>query len=160
MYLEVTSITLNNGEQYKIPIDFEGVVFKSNNTDVVVVSPNGTVTAIGEGIAIISIIDKDYNTLQLKNTVKPTGSIPVFLLGDVNKNGVVDAVDTSSVLAYYAMTSTNRNGGYDEQQKLAADVNIDMNINAVDASNILAYYAYVAITPEGEAKTMEEYMKK
>ena len=58
------------------------------------------------------------------------------------------------------MTSTNQNGGYDEDQKLAADVNYDGDINAVDASNILAYYAYVATTPEGEAKSLEEYMKK
>ena len=85
---------------------------------------------------------------------------PDVLLGDVNNDGEINAVDASSVLAYYAMTSTNNDGGYDENQKLAADVNHDGDINAVDASNILAYYAYVATTPEGEVKTMEEYMKK
>ncbi|WP_297958130.1 leucine-rich repeat protein [uncultured Ruminococcus sp.] len=85
---------------------------------------------------------------------------PDVVMGDVNRDGEINAVDASSVLAYYAMTSTNQDGGYDEDQKTAADVNHDGDINAVDASNILAYYAYVATTAEGEAMTMEEYMKK
>lgn len=82
------------------------------------------------------------------------------LLGDVNRDGEINAVDASSVLAYYAMTSTNQDGGFDKDQILAADVNHDGNINAIDASNILAYYAYVSTTPEEEAKSLEEYMKK
>ncbi|WP_303764992.1 dockerin type I domain-containing protein [Ruminococcus flavefaciens] len=82
-----------------------------------------------------------------------------YTLGDVNRDGEINAVDASSVLAYYAMTSTNQDGGYDEDQKTAADVNHDGDINAVDASSILAYYAYTATTKE-EIMSMEEYMKK
>jgi hypothetical protein len=80
-------------------------------------------------------------------------------LGDVNNDGIINAVDASSVLAYYAMISTNQDGGYDDEQKLAADVNHDGNINAVDASNILSYYAYVSTTKE-KPMSMEEFMKK
>ena len=82
-----------------------------------------------------------------------------YTLGDVNRDGEINAVDASSVLAYYAMTSTNQDGGYDEDQKTAADVNHDGLINAVDASNILSYYAYVSTTNENPM-SMEEYMKK
>ncbi|WP_294412878.1 leucine-rich repeat protein [uncultured Ruminococcus sp.] len=80
-------------------------------------------------------------------------------MGDVNFDGNVNAVDASMVLAYYAMISTNQDGGYNEEQMLAADVNHDGDINAVDASSILAYYAYVSTTKE-TPMSMEEYTKK
>ncbi|EWM54740.1 dockerin type I domain-containing protein [Ruminococcus flavefaciens] len=80
-------------------------------------------------------------------------------LGDVNNDGQVDAVDASSVLAYYARISTNQNGEYTEEQKLAADVNDDGQINAVDASNILAYYTYVSTTKD-DIVPIDEYLKK
>ena len=79
--------------------------------------------------------------------------------GDVNNDGKINAVDASSVLAYYAMISTNKDGKYNENQKAAADVNHDGLVNAVDASNILAYYAYVSTTKE-EIKSIEEFLKK
>ena len=81
-------------------------------------------------------------------------------LGDVNADGKIDAVDASSVLAYYAQISTNQIGEYTDDQKLSADVNQDKMINAVDASNILTYYAYASTAPEGEEKSLGEYMKK
>jgi hypothetical protein len=84
---------------------------------------------------------------------------PDYTLGDVNNDGKINAVDASSVLAYYARISTNQEGGYTEEQKLAADVDHDGKINAVDASNILAYYAYVSTAKE-TPMSMEEYMKK
>ena len=80
-------------------------------------------------------------------------------MGDVNFDGNVNAVDASMVLAYYARVSTNQEGGYNEEQMLAANVNHDGDINAVDASSILAYYAYVSTTKE-TPMSMEEYMKK
>jgi hypothetical protein len=81
-------------------------------------------------------------------------------LGDVNDDGKINAVDASSVLAYYAMISTNQDGGYDDEQKLAADVNNDGKINAVDASCILSYYAYTSTTEDEVKKTIEEFLKK
>ena len=78
--------------------------------------------------------------------------------GDVTGDGIIDAVDASSVLAYYARTATNQEGGYTEEQLLAADINHDGEINAVDASNILAYYAYTAVTDKN-VMSLEEFMK-
>ncbi len=154
--LDKKEISLKNGEQYTIPINLSEITFKSTNTNVAVVSPKGIVTAIGIGEAIINIIDKDYNVIQLKVSVKADGS---YLLGDVNNDGNINAVDASSVLAYYAMISTNKKGDFDENQKAAADVDHDGKINAVDASNILSYYAYVSTTKE-EVVPMEQFMKK
>lgn len=80
-------------------------------------------------------------------------------LGDVNFDEYINAVDASSVLAYYALISTNKETGYNEDQKLAADVNHDGLINAVDASDILAYYSYISTAKEGII-SMIEYMRK
>lgn len=98
-------------------------------------------------------------TTQQSTTTTSTTQDINYNLGDVNNDGLINAVDASSVLAYYAMTSTNQEGGYDDNQKVAADVNHDGDINAVDASNILAYYAYTSTTKE-EIKTIEVFLKK
>ena len=82
-----------------------------------------------------------------------------YTLGDVNSDGRIDAVDASSVLSYYSMISTNKDGGFNETQKLAADVNNDGAINAVDASCILSYYAYVS-TAKDKVVSLEEYLSK
>ncbi|MCR4795837.1 MAG: hypothetical protein K5898_11880 [Ruminococcus sp.] len=87
-------------------------------------------------------------------------TIEIETLGDVNADGKIDAVDASSILAYYAQISTNQIGKYTEDQKLSADVNNDKMINSIDASNILAYYAYTSTAPKGESKSLEEYLKK
>ncbi|EWM52383.1 dockerin type I domain-containing protein [Ruminococcus flavefaciens] len=174
--LKNTSYILTNGDQYTIPIDPSDLIFRSNNSDVAVVSKTGTITAIGNGDAIISIIDTESNVVQIKITVNPIGYTTSstitqpgitttttttsqhsdYNLGDVNNDGMVNAVDASSVLAYYAMISTNKDGGYTEEQQLAADVDHDGKINAVDASNILSYYAYISTTKEAVV-SMEEY---
>lgn len=46
-----SEITLQNGEQYTLPIDNSDHTFKSHNDDVAIVSKNGVITAIGEGSA-------------------------------------------------------------------------------------------------------------
>ena len=82
-----------------------------------------------------------------------------YKLGDVNNDGHINAVDASSVLSYYAMISTNQDGGYNDKQKTAGDVNHDGQINAVDASCILSYYAYLSTTKE-EILSLEAFLKK
>lgn len=81
-------IVMKNGSQYTINIDQISVTYKSNDTNVAVVSKDGTVTALGEGEAFISIIDKDYNVVQLKVTV-----VSGDLKGDCDADGVFDVSD-------------------------------------------------------------------
>ena len=80
-------------------------------------------------------------------------------LGDVNGDGIIDAVDASNVLRHYAIISTDQESEFTDDQKTVADVNKDGEINAVDSSNILAYYAY-ASTSDDAIKTMEEFINK
>ena len=63
--LDITEITLTNGEQYTIASNRSDVTYKSNNTDVAVVSPNGVITAVGIGQAKITVIDSDSNVAQI-----------------------------------------------------------------------------------------------
>lgn len=80
-----------------------------------------------------------------------------FMLGDVDRDGAINATDASLVLKNYAMTATGKESIFDDEQKLAADVVADGNIDAVDASRILAYYAYKAT---GGDLLLEDYLKK
>ncbi len=71
--------------------------------------------------------------------------------GDVDGSNTVDAIDASSVLAYYAIIGTNGDASkYDNNFKRNADVNSDGAINAVDASLILAYYAFINTGGSGD----------
>jgi len=84
------TVTLKNGDQYKINASRTGLTYKSNNTNVAVVSKAGVVTAVGEGNAVISVISPEGEAVQLKVTV-----ISAKTEGDCNDDGefaVSDAV--------------------------------------------------------------------
>jgi hypothetical protein len=116
---------------------------------------NGYIRILGEKKTTTTTTTTTTSVTTTANSDETTE----YKLGDVNDDGMVNAVDASSVLAYYALISTNQEGEYNEEQMLAADVNHDGMINAVDASNILAYYAYASTTKE-DILSIDEYMKK
>lgn len=66
------------------------------------------------------------------------------ILGDVDQNGTVDALDASAVLTAYSNTATGKPIGLSELQCKCAEINNDGAIDALDASLILSYYAYKA----------------
>lgn len=112
-----------------------------------------TVTTTSSKSTTTATVSKYTATTSVSTSVLSTSAAvsatPVnYTLGDVNNDGKINAVDASSVLAYYARISTNQDGGFTESQKIAADFNHDGQINAVDASNILSYYAYIATASE------------
>lgn len=77
-------------------------------------------------------------------------------LGDINSDGLVDAVDASLILAEYARLSTGSDYSFSENQIAAADANSDGLIDAVDSSLVLAYYAYLST---GGTMTFENFLK-
>ena len=123
----------------------------SSTTTTTTTTNDKTTTTSSDTTTTVTDINETTTT-----TTSPATQID-YNLGDVDGDGRINAVDASSVLAYYARISTNKEGGYTEEQKLAADVDSDGRINAVDASNILAYYAYVSTTREN-IMSMKEYM--
>ena len=96
---------------------------------------------------------KDINDTPIVDTE------PELLLGDVNDDGKINAIDASNVLSYYANISTNKDGGFNEAQKKAADVDKNNVIDAVDASQILSYYAYSSTTKD-EILSLEDFLQQ
>ena len=103
-----------------------------------------TTTTTTSSTAITTTTSNDKTTTTTVTDINETASTttspvtqPDYTLGDVNNDGKINAVDASDVLAYYARISTNQEGGYTEEQKLAADVTHDGSINAVDASKLI-----------------------
>ena len=97
-------------------------------------------------------------TKATTTTTKPTTTAPVttavtttttakpvrYMLGDVDGNGEINAVDASQILKHYALISTSKKGIFNKLQELAADINGDGQINPVDVSPVLAYYAFAS----------------
>ncbi|MDE6091595.1 MAG: N-acetylmuramoyl-L-alanine amidase [Ruminococcus sp.] len=72
------------------------------------------------------------------SSIKPQQTI----VGDVNNDGLIDSVDATQVLIYYAKLSTNPDMSPDKRLKTVYDVNSDGFIDSVDASAILSFYSY------------------
>lgn len=82
-------------------------------------------------------------------SVKPSATIkvaenPPYVLGDFNDDGIINAVDASSILTYYAGYSVDRSIKLTNYEMGCGDVNKDGVVNGVDASVVLTYYAYVS----------------
>ena len=153
--LSISSSDTFNNSFVKVPFEVKnGVIEVGSSTTSTTSKPTTTTTSK------VTTTTTTTTTLSNATTTSTTTTLPPveYKLGDVNNNGTIDAVDASTVLAYYAMISTNKDGGFDDNQKAAADVDHDGKINAVDASNILSYYAYVSTTKEN-IKTLEAFMK-
>ena len=88
--LNKTEITITNGEQYSIIANQENLTYKSSNTDVVIVSKSGLITAVGTGSAIVSVINEDYDVVQLKVSVL---SVSSGITGDCNDDDSFDIAD-------------------------------------------------------------------
>ena len=65
------------------------------------------------------------------------------MLGDVNNDGVVDAVDATLTLRAYTRILSNMDSGLTLAEAAAADVDGDGAITGIDATLILRYYTYV-----------------
>ncbi len=70
-----------------------------------------------------------------------------FLLGDVNSDDLVDAVDAAFVLSEYADLSTGQSGTFDTYQTFAGDYDGNEMIDTVDAAMILMEYARLQTLP-------------
>ena len=77
---------MNVGEKYTIVANQSGLTYKSNNEEIATVSSDGEISAIGKGTAIITVINADYEVVQIKVTVTMVG-------GDCDGNGTFDVDD-------------------------------------------------------------------
>jgi uncharacterized protein YkwD len=61
--------------------------------------------------------------------------------GELNDDGIIDAVDAAIALQDYAALSSGKSGNLDQNKRARADMNSDEVVDAVDASIILGIYA-------------------
>jgi C1A family cysteine protease len=66
-------------------------------------------------------------------------------IGDVDMNGIVDAVDASLILTHYARISAGEKTVISEEQLVSADYNRDGTVDGRDASAVLSYYAQISV---------------
>ncbi len=64
--------------------------------------------------------------------------------GDINDDGLIDAVDAAAILMEYASLSTGGSSTLSVEQQRVADINGDGLIDAVDSTFILRYYAEIS----------------
>ncbi len=102
--------------------------------------------AIMSGCCIIDLSMTNTIAAAAANTT-PAESVTAtsyeLMIGDVDANGEVDALDAASILAEAALIGTDGTGTFTEDQCFCADVNSDGAVTAVDASIVLAYATYV-----------------
>jgi hypothetical protein len=99
--------------------------------------------------------------------VKPSGEYAPSMtfavtdrdLGDVNKDGTLDARDATAILSEYAKNSAGAKGAFDKAQSIAADVNGDEIIDGNDATKVLSYYAISSSVSFDDGVTLNDYVK-
>ena len=79
-----------------------------------------------------------------------------YQYGDVDFDGIINAMDASALLTEYARKSTKNPAQFTCVQEYLGDVDRDSYVDSSDASKVLAYYAYTAT---GGTGTMEEFLK-
>lgn len=127
--------------------------FCKYNTDVTNTYDNPTPMIEVQGTRY-TIANNNLNLKELKITVgdgAPTGS---YVLGDTNEDGVVDAIDASAILTFYAQSSVS-DVEITDFIKNVYDVNKDGIIDATDASAVLTYYA---LSSTGKCDSLEAYL--
>ena len=138
--LNATSITLTNGEQFQITANQNNLTYKSNNTNVAIVSPNGVVTAIGIGQAIITVIDPDYNVAQISiNVVAVT----------ITATTTITTTSTPTETTTTDTTTTTETTTTTPITPLDGDYNGDGSITVADAVLLARFVAEdKTLTPE------------
>ncbi len=104
---------------------------------------NATVTMpeyeVEAGTYYILVANDSYYYWTTQYTLTANYEADTFVLGDVNEDGAIDAVDAAEVLVAAANIGADIESGLSESQEAAADVNADGSIDATDASIILCY---------------------
>ena len=129
--LNTYNVSLKNGNQHQITADQVDLRYKTNNPDVAVVSSKGLVTAIGEGTAIISVINTNGDVAQLNVTVE---SVNNFIYGDFNNDGKVDITDLSALSIYLVDKKQLSNA-----QSKSADVTGDGVVDLSDLAHLRSF---------------------
>lgn len=107
---------------------------------------------------LTEIVGYENSTAQVYAEQNGNQFSPFSVLGDINHDGSIDAVDASNMLSAYAKKATTGDSGLKYGEFIYGDVNDDGNVDAVDASLVLTYYADVQTGKTEEE--LDEYIRK
>ena len=131
----MADVKVKYGVEYSLPeCTFtapEGKEFKTWRWDV-----GGKEYAAGDKL---TVSDQSITEVSLKAVWKDKASQETYLLGDVNKDGKINALDATQILRYANNKASVIASMSEEEAKGRADVNKDGKINALDATQILRY---------------------
>ena len=141
---EIDSIEIEVGEKTTIKTNQDNLIFKTSNSDVATVSKMGIITPISAGTAIISVINSDSDSVQIKIKVKDpsietTEKIAVATT-TTNKTTNLPTIKTTSVTTTIAKLTTTVTTKTNIEISVG-DVNHDGSIDSKDAVLVLKYYA-------------------
>ena len=90
---EIDSIEIEVGEKTTIKTNQDNLIFKTSNSDVAIVSKMGIITPVSAGTAIISVINSDGDSVQIKIEVKDS-SLETTAIKTTEK--ITDATTTTT----------------------------------------------------------------
>ncbi len=105
-------------------------------------------------ISVITILSICLISIVIPVTSYAEENLPK---GDINGDGLVDAVDSSLILAEYASLSTNGISTFSDWQKVSADINKDGFTDTCDSSLVLAFYSY--LSTNGTETDIEKWLE-
>ncbi len=129
---------IGEGSQLNVYGTENVIYWMSSNEDVVTVTANGYVEAVGYGTAYITAMDIFGN----KSTCSVMVTEQEVKVGDCNADGCIDAVDATVVLSYAATHGANTTSYIPEPILRIYDANLDSAVDALDASAILFLSAF------------------
>ena len=140
--VSVSEIVLKSGDQFTIKASQDGVSYKSNNTDVAIVSKTGVITALSDGNAIITVYNSDGDAVQIKVTVGES-SMPEADWGNADeKNGVT----VSDAVLVARIAANDKTAAITDQGRLNADITHDGKIDVNDLTKLLKFLSGQSIT--------------
>jgi hypothetical protein len=130
-------------------------IAKPTTTTTTTASTTTAATSTTTTAATTTTVNTTTVTTTTASTTTTTAPVTKKELGDIDGNGILDAVDASKILGSYAQYSTGSKAPT-EDDLAVCDINKDGYIDAVDASKVLAFYAH---TSTGGKLTFEEFLK-
>ena len=144
---EIDSIEIEVGEKTTIKANQDNLIFKTSNSDVAIVSKTGVITPISAGTAIISVINSDGDSVQIKievkdssletTAIKTTEKITVATTTTTNKSTTEKTTSVTTTIVNPTTIVTTK-----PTIKISVgDVNDDGIIDSKDAVFVLKSYA-------------------
>ena len=145
-------IELTVGETYDLTVNVEGATFESDRETAASVDENGTITAVGEGLANITVKTPEGQEATIVVIVNPAVTTTTTTTTTSTSKTTTSTTTTTTVST---TTTVDPDTIVDWSRVLYGDTNVDGNVTVVDISTLAKYIVNSANYPLRNA-TAEE----